>query len=72
MYDIDPPSPILRLNAPRKGDGGTVLNPEPAAPIPFPAQLDRYLAKRDADAAILRVKALRKADESLARWIDRL
>lgn len=50
MYDIDPPSPVLRLSDYRKGDGGTVFSP---APTSFAAQLDQYMAaKADRWAAL--------------------
>lgn len=69
MFDIDPPGPILRLASLRKGDGGTVFTD---SPISFPNQLDRYLAKREADAAVLRVKVLAEADGCFAKRIAAL
>lgn len=85
MYDIDPPTPILRLADYRKADS---LSADPRS---FPAQLDRYLAARAdpwtarhapekaaggdalvfrACGAVERVRALRLADGDLAYALD--
>jgi hypothetical protein len=70
MYDIDPPSPVLRLDAPRKATQPTALTDRQH--LARLAQSDPIAVRHSAGAAIIRLNTLARADGFLAQRLDAL
>lgn len=77
MYDIDPPSPILHLSAPRKASQPTRLTDRQhlarivqADPIAVRHSVGADVVIFRACGAVERVRSLRVADGDLALQID--
>jgi len=70
MYDIDPPSPILHLSAPRKATQPTALTDRQH--LARLAQPDPIANRHNVGAVIHQLKILAEADGSLARVIRAL
>jgi hypothetical protein len=70
MYDIDPPSPILLLSAPRKATQPTALTDRQH--LARLAQSDPIANRHNVGAVIHQLKILAEADDSLARVIRAL
>jgi hypothetical protein len=70
MYDIDPPSPILHLSAPRKATQPTALTDRQH--LARLAQSDPIANRHNVGAVIHQLKILAEADGSLAPVIRAL
>lgn len=70
MYDIDPPSRVLHLDAPRKASQPTALTDRQH--LARLAQADPIGVRHSVGAAIVRPNTLARADGALARQIDAL
>lgn len=70
MQDPFPPSPILRLDAPRKATQPTA--PTDRQHLARLAQADPIAVRHSVGAAIIRLNTLARADGALARQIDAL
>lgn len=70
MYNIDPPSPLLRFDAPRKATQPTALTDRQH--LARLAQADPIALRHSVGATIDNLRALAEADRSLAREIGKL
>lgn len=70
MQDPFPPSPILRLGAPRRASQPTALTDRQH--LARLAQADPIAVRHSVGAAIVRLNALARADGALARQIKAL